>query len=154
MDTHILPFLKVAAVDSEDLNILSAHLQDAIIPLHSMHYNEDTGTFSGLCNRFCWEHDDHYFEGKQLFHRVHSGLTFHGVSEVHHRGFDPHGDERTLNLLTVKTQAGHNGTTHIHLVFSGQSEIRLSVNSIKCLLGDLHHPWPTEKKPSHKASED
>lgn len=149
MDTHSLPLLKIAAVDQEDLSIVSAHVQDALIPLHSMYFNEHEGTFSGLCNRFCWEHENHHFEGEPLFHRVHSGLSFQGVQTVHHRGFDPHKEAKTLNLLTVKAENGTKGNTHIHLIFSGESEIRLNVKAIQCHLGDLHHPWPTQKKPTH-----
>jgi len=149
MDTHSLPQLKIAAADTEDLDILAAHVQDSLIPLHSMHFNKTEGTFSSLCNRFCWEHgDQHFFEDKPLHHRVHSGLTFKGVEEVHHRGFNPKTDTRTLNLLTVKANPHPKGTD-IHLIFSGKSEIRLKTKSIDCRLGDLHHPWPTHKKPEH-----
>ncbi len=144
-----LPRLKIKAEDTEDLHILSAHLQDALVPLHSLHFDPEQQTFSGLCHRFCWEHDGHFFQNKALYHRVHAGLTFRHVRSVHHKGFHRSLEKHPLNLLTI--QSNEKGRyAHVHLIFSGQSEIRLEVASLLCHLGDLHHPWPTHNQPSHE----
>lgn len=149
MDTHALNPLKIMAFDHDDLHILAAHIQDAVIPLHSLLYDPENATFSALCNRFCWEHhDQHFFEEDPLFHRVHSGLCFRHVKSVKHKGFQRHKDSHPLNLLTLHAE-DKGGYANVHLLFSGHSEILLEVDKIHCNLGDLHHPWPTKKKPHH-----
>lgn len=137
--------LRLLAHDDEDLTIMAAHLQDALLPLVSMVYEPKKATFTLLANRFCWEHPPIDHEGAPMFHRVHSGITFKNVDKVHHRGFDRKGKTRILNLLTIHAKrAGA-----IHLVCSQDHEIRLETKNLHCHLGDLHHPWPTRKKPMH-----
>lgn len=123
-------------------------MQDALLPLHSLYFNQEEGTFSALCNRFCWEHDGHFFKGEPLYHRVHSGLCFRHVRAVHHKGFHRSVERHPLNLLSLQAEEKP-GYVNVHLLFSGQSEIRLQAEAIKCHLGDLHYPWPTRHKPNH-----
>lgn len=137
--------LKLLAKDLEDLQIIAAHLQDALMPLSAMSHNPENKTFSILANRHCWEHPPLVHEGKDLYHRVHSGLCFRGVQQVHHRGFHPKGPLRTLNFLTAEASGGDK----VNLIFSGDAHIRLQVDKIHCHLGDLGSPWPTRKRPTH-----
>lgn len=144
MSKEFVP-LRLLAHDEEDLSILAAHLQDALLPLVSMVFEPKNATFTMLANRFCWEHPPIDHEEGPMYHRVHSGICFKNVDKVHHRGFERTGKTRVLNLLTL--QAQKNGA--IHLVCSGDSEIRIETKKLHCHLGDLHHPWPTRKKPTH-----
>lgn len=145
MDTPELKPLKLIAKDLEDLQILAAHLQDAILPLMSMQYDPETKTFRALANRFCWEHGEMEADGKPVYHRVHSGLEIHNVERVLHKGIDLQKNDQHYNLLTMH---GENEGA-IHLVFSGGSEIRLETNDIHLHLGDVQKPWPTPHKPKH-----
>lgn len=145
MDTHKLKPLKLIAKDLEDLQILAAHLQDAILPFMSMQYDPETKTFRALANRFCWEHGEMEHEGEELYHRVHSGLEVHNVDKVLHKGFDFNQHDKDYNLLTIH---GENEGA-IHLVFSGGSEIRLETDDVHLHLGDVQHPWPTRQRPKH-----
>jgi hypothetical protein len=140
----------MSAEDGDDLLILSAHVQDALLPSHSLRFYQEDGIFSGLCHRFCWEHEDKYFfEDAPLSHRVHSGLSFHHVKSVHYRGFTPgHPHYTHLNLLTLQHKQDENDIK-IHLLFSGESEIQLCVEKLLCHVSDLHHPWPATQKPMH-----
>ena len=148
MDTHQLPRLRLYAEDKEDMIVLSAHLQDSLIPMHSMRFVEEEGTFSGLCHRFCWEHEDKYFhEGATLHHRVHTGLAFRHVESVHHKGFSK-GQGGHLSLLSLRALEEDDGLK-IHLIFSGESEIKLNVKKFHCHMGDIHHPWPAVQRPRH-----
>ncbi|MCE3230789.1 MAG: hypothetical protein K0R52_717 [Alphaproteobacteria bacterium] len=144
MSSKFVP-LRLLAHDPEDLTILGAHLQDALLPLVSMVYEPKNATFTLLANRFCWEHPPLDHEGAPLYHRVHAGLCFRNVDKVHHRGFQRKGTSRVLNLLTLQTKKPN----AVHLICSGNHEIRIETKKIHCHLGDLHHPWPTRKKPTH-----
>lgn len=137
--------LRLLAKDTGDLTILATHLQDAVLPLMSMVYEPKNATFTLLANRFCWEHPPIDHEGAPMYHRVHSGLCFRNVSSVHHRGFHRKGNTRILNLLSLHANKGE----AIHLICSGNNEIRINTKKLHCHLGDLHHPWPTRKKPTH-----
>ena len=77
MDTLDLKKLKLIARDLEDLQILAAHLQDALIPYMSMQYDPVAKTFTALVNRFCWEHGEMPHEDGPLYHRAHAGLSIH-----------------------------------------------------------------------------
>ena len=147
METE-LPALKLLAKDIEDLQILVAHLQDALMPITAMTYDRKEGTFVCLANRHCWEHSPRMHEGEPLYHRVHSGICFQHVKAVHHRGVHPKGPLRALSFLTLQQDASADILT-LHLIFSGVSEIRLQVEEIHCRLGDIEQPWPTRKQPKH-----
>lgn len=144
MPTKFAP-LRLLAHDVEDLTIFGAHLQDALLPVMSMVYEPKNATFTLLANRFCWEHPPIDHEGEPMYHRVHSGICFRHVEKVHHRGFHRKGQPRILNLLSFHAQKGE----AIHLVCAGNNEIRIETKTLHCHLGDLHHPWPTRKKPTH-----
>jgi hypothetical protein len=139
--------LKIKVDDVYDLSLLSAYLQDALAPITSMHFDEQTHTFTCLLNRFCWELVDHY-EHHQTYYRVHTGVTFKNVQSVCKRNFHQSHPERTLNLLTFSFSQDENGLS-IRLLFSGDREIDLSVSQTLCLVHDFHVPWPTSKKPVH-----
>lgn len=144
MSVDFVP-LRLLAHDTEDLTILATHLQDALLPLVSMVYEPKNATFTLLANRFCWEYPPVDHEGAPMYHRVHSGLCFRNVEKVHHRGFQRKGHTRILNLLTLHAVKGE----AIHLICSGDNEIRIKTKNLHCHLGDLHHPWPTREKPTH-----
>jgi hypothetical protein len=145
MDSENLKLLKIIAKDLEDLSIMASHIQDSIIPLMSMDYDPKAQMFRATLNRFCWEHGEKEHEGEPLYHRVHSSLEIHRVKKVLHKGIDRKGEHRSHNLLTLLPDEEN----AIHLVFSGGPEIRVEVEGIHLHLGDLHHPWPTRKKPKH-----
>jgi hypothetical protein len=140
--------LKLMAQDLEDLQLIASHLQDALAPLTAMTYNQQKKTFHLLINRFCWEHPEEEQEGKKVYHRVHSGLTFYEVEKAYHRGFVRHGDERALNLLTLHTKIVEDGH-EVHLLCSDHKEIFLKTRVLKCALCDIDEPWPTHTKPTH-----
>lgn len=144
-DTLDLKPLKLIAKDLEDLQIVAAHLQDALLPLMSMTYDPKTKVFRALANRFCWEHGEQNYGDESLYFRTHTGIEIHNVTRVLHKNFSFKGGQRTYNLLTLL----HPDKQSIHLVFSGDSEIRVEIDEMHVLLGDIHHPWPTKKRPTH-----
>jgi len=140
--------LRLLAKDKEEVDILSAQLQDSLLPLTSVHFDKDAKTFTCLVNRFCWEHLDAHPE-EERYYRVHSGFSVSNVLCVHKRNFHQSHPERVLNLLIITVDEPQKGQFNIHLLFSGDKEIRLEVESIHCQLGDVDHPWHTSKRPMH-----
>ncbi|MEI8295652.1 MAG: DUF2948 family protein [Alphaproteobacteria bacterium] len=136
------------AKDVEDLHILVAHMQDALLPITAMDYDRKAATFTFLANRHCWEHPPLMHEGANLYHRVHSGICFHNVKAVQHHGFHPKSPLRTLNFLTILPETVADILT-LRLIFSGINEIHLQVGEIHCRLMDVEQPWPTRNQPMH-----
>lgn len=145
MSTPATP-LKLRAEDSNDLKILSACFQDALLPGSAMEYTPEEGRFTVIANRFMWEQDPITHEGQDLYKRVHAGLHFIHVKDVKHRAIDFKDPTRIHNLLAL--HGDKDG--EIHLLFSNKGQICLHVEKISCHFKDLHEPWYTPLKPNHE----
>jgi len=146
MDQHPeLKPLKLKAFDDEDLLVLASLLQDAIVPLSGMKFDQDKGQFYLIANRFCWECQHHHEKDGSPYHRVQSGAHFEHVKNVQKRGLPEH-PEGMVNLLTIhNTKDGC-----IHLAFSGGGQIKLEVETLHCRLQDLDEPYTTPNHPTHE----
>lgn len=138
--------LKMIAEDQGDLQVIAACLQDALIPLSGIEYDKDKGDFHILANRFCWECDPEICEGNSYYSRVAAGLAFHHVKGVHKKDLQLQDKTEMVNLLTICQE--EEGC--IHLIFSGGSEIKLTVDKISCHLKDVDEPYSTPNKPCHE----
>jgi hypothetical protein len=139
--------LRMMAQDGEDLDVIAACLQDALVPLAGLEFDQQGGHFRLVANRFCWECDsDNQAEGISCHTRVTAGIAFHHVREVQKKGLSLHKGPELINLLTIHT-VGEDGC--IHLVFSGGAEIKLKVDKLDCHLKDMDEPYPTPLKPQH-----
>lgn len=138
--------LRMIAEDEDDLQIIAACLQDALVPLSGMDYDEEMGKFHLVANRFCWECAPEILEGDSFYQRVPTGLAFHHVTEIKKKDLNLQSKSELVNLLTI-----HDGDTNsIHLIFSGGAEIRLTVDKISCHLKDMDEPYHTCNKPCHE----
>lgn len=134
--------LKLRAEDEEDLAVISAILQDALVAVGEMAWLPAEKRFVLVANRFRWEPSS--TRPRQDFQRSMSGLRIDGVNSVQRRGFTPRDSERLLVLLAIRSAPGA-----LYLDFAGGSSIRLAVDRILCHLDDLGEPWPTRWQPRH-----
>ena len=134
--------LKLLARDEEDLAVISAILQDALIPVPEMAYLPDERRFALVANRFRWEAP--VDRPRENFERRLTGLSIGEVTAVRRRGFNPGDPERILVLLAVRRLANA-----LQLDFAGGASIRLETGEILCHLDDLSEPWPTRWQPRH-----
>lgn len=140
-----LPTLKLRAEDPADLQIISACIQDAIFPSTAMEYAREERRFSLIANRFMWEEEPLDHQDQKLYKRVHSGLHFTHVNQVHQRDLNLCDPTKLHNLLMLHGDK----KGEINLLFSDQGEIRLIVDKIYCHFHDLHEPWYTHVMPYH-----
>jgi len=138
--------LKLRAEDAEDVAVLSAILQDALVAVGEMTYLPEERRFVLVANRFRWEPEAG--KPRRDFERTMAGLRIDGVTAVRRRGFNPRDSERFLALLAIRA-AEHS----LYLDFAGGSGIRLDVERILCHLDDLGEPWPTRWRPRHPVDE-
>lgn len=137
--------LRMIAEDKDDLQVIAACLQDALIPLSSMNYDKEKGHFHLVANRFCWECDPETVDDCTYYSRVAAGLLFQDVQNIQRKALDLQHNNELVNLLTIHNE--EEGC--IHLIFSGGSEIKLRVNKVCCHLRDVDEPYPTANKPCH-----
>ncbi len=143
--------IRLRAEDGEDLRIVSACLQDAILPIGDMGFLPDEKRFVMVVNRFRWESADRPRPGPTAdddhlmpFERVHCGVCVEGVSGVRLRGIDVRDRAQILELLSLEMVEGG-----IALHFAGGGCVRLDGAPWRLRLEDMGEPWPTDRKPSH-----
>ena len=137
--------LRMIAEDTDDLHVIAACLQDALVPLSGMDYDKEGENFHLIANRFCWECEPEICDGHSYYARVATGLAFHHVKDVQKKDLELQNRNELVNLLTI-----HNGEDGcIHLIFSGGAEIKLKVDKLCCHLKDVDEPYSTPNRPSH-----
>jgi hypothetical protein len=134
--------LRLSAVDAEDLQVISAAVQDSLVAVRDCAYFKDEQRFVLLLNRFRWEADP-TVEAAQF--RVHSALVFNDVKAVRHQQIPLNEPDRMLELLAVAQEDVHAVT----LRFAAGRAIRLEIGRLACHLGDVGEPWATPWKPAH-----
>ncbi len=144
------PSLKLRAMDSEDISVISAFLQDAVIAVREAKFLPAENRFVFVANRFRWEDSDRnpVAEGTAIYERVHCGVCFENVTAVRQKGLAQERKGQIVSLLSIEA-----GDSFIELHFSAGIDIRLEVGAILCHFQDLDEPWPTQWRPSHPLEE-
>ena len=138
--------LRLAAIDEEDLAVVSAHVQDAVLKVGDMVYLPKERRFAIAMNRFMWEQA----EGRRRnFERRRAALTFDRVTSARVAHIDRGRPDAVLELLAVNFEATDAPTGLVTLVFAGGGAVQLAVEVIEVRLADLGAAWATVAKPSH-----
>lgn len=137
--------LKLIALDAEDLDVISATTQDAIVRTAEMGYAKGDRRFALLMNRFAWEDG----QGGKTGIRKRAALHFDHVTAARCAGFDPAAPEGTLELLTIRFTETESPSGHIDLTFAGGGTVRLEVDVLEARLADLGAAWAAKAKPEH-----
>jgi hypothetical protein len=144
--------LKLRAEDADDLAVISACLQDALVAVHDLAFVPEDQTFLLVANRFRWERTLRPAHGEAGHERTLCGITFGAVAGASYTGFRRSEEDRILCLLAIRAAHDDEGKA-IRLTFSGGAEMRLEVTRILCVAKDLGEPWPTQWQPQHDADE-
>jgi hypothetical protein len=142
--------LRLRAEDADDLAIISACLQDALVPVRDLAYDAEARSFILVANRFRWEASAPKPPDASGFERILCGVVFDEVDGVAYRGFHRNKEDRILSLLTIQSVAGQSFDGAIHLEFATGATIRLSVAALNCRAHDFGEPWPTVWQPGHE----
>jgi hypothetical protein len=140
--------LRLRAEDAEDLAVVSACLQDALVAIRDLAYVPEDRSFLFVANRFRWESRLGPAPGEAGYQRVLCGVSFSEVTAVSYSGFRRSEDGRILALLAIRAEADA-----VRLEFSGGATIRLEVARILCHARDIGEPWPTMWHPHHDLDE-
>jgi hypothetical protein len=139
--------LVLAAADAEDLETISARLQDAVARVKDLIYLPKSRRFAGLFNRFKWES-----AGAHSGARVRAGLRVDGVLSAKASKLRAGNPDAVASLLAIRFQpnGGEDPGGIIELVFSGGGLLRLEVECIDAELADLSGEWSARGRPVHE----
>jgi hypothetical protein len=136
--------LQLAALDEDDLKVVSAMAQDALVLAGDIN-RVGPGAFSLVMNRYAWDAKAARGHGE----RRRSVLHFSRVTSARFAGFDRTDPDTILSLLAVRFEPGEAPSGVISLDFSGTAAIRLGVECIECSLSDMGAAWSAQSRPSH-----
>ena len=141
--------LKLIALDAEDLQVLSAHLQDAVMRVEDMTYLKGERRFAAVANRFDWGSVDAATNAKDEAIRRRSGLRFERVQKAQVSNLNLGAKDAVLSLLAIAFEPQNEPEGIVTLHFSGGAAIRLTVDCIEAELSDLGAAWSTKNIPAH-----
>jgi hypothetical protein len=141
--------LRLLATDPDDLKIISAALQDAVLTLGDISYERAAGRLTVAVNRFRWEAEADRRGGQ----RVRAALQFGAVQAVKSQRLKQGAKPAVVELLTVEFEPGDAPGGVVRLIFAGGGELRVTVECLDAVLADLSEPWATPRRPSHKSAE-
>lgn len=156
--------LKLIALDVEDLAVVSAQLQDAVVRVHDIAFLKGARQFAMIANRFNWLSAISLPDGQEPsqgtevigrpsgpFERRRCAVRFAQVDRVQLQNIDLQDKRRVLSLLAISytPDGDHVPEGSVELIFSGGAAIRLHVECVECELRDLGAAWSTRVKPKH-----
>lgn len=142
--------LKLAAEDAEDLDVISARLQDAVAQVQDLIYLPKKKRFAALFNRFKWE-DAARAKSDAEHLRVRAGLHFDRVLGVKSHNIKMGTPDAVISLLTIRyaPKGADDPAGTIELTFAGGGAIRLDVENIDAELVDVSGDWAARGRPEH-----
>ena len=138
--------LKLVALDRDDVEIISTHLQDSVLKIADIRWRPAESRLVLAVNRFDWEAAQ---ENHPEYRRRRTVLRFDRVLDLKCRNVDPKDGEAVLNLLAVEFAETDAPAGVVTLVFSGGAALRLEVECLEAELADLGPVWATAACPSH-----
>jgi hypothetical protein len=138
--------LKLQALDEEDLAVLSAHVQDAVLKVGDLVYLPKERRFAVGMNRFIWEKAD---GRRRNYERRRTALTFDRVQSVQASHIRRDRPEAVLELLAISFEPVDAPGGLVTLYFAGGGAVRIEVECIEVRLADLGAAWATMAKPVH-----
>lgn len=138
------------AFDAEDLGVISANLQDALVRVGDIAYLPNLKKFALIAARFDWVRAAQKTPGLPSCERCHTGLHFGRVLKVSYRGFH-HGDKALiLNLLSIRFTPADPPAGVVEFIFSAGRAIRLEVECLEAEIRDLGPRWTAKSAPNHR----
>jgi len=141
-----MELLKLVALDRDDLEVVSTHLQDATLSVGDVHWLQSEKRLVIGVARFDWEGS---LGGASQFQRRRTVLRFDRVNAIKCRNVNCKDKQAMLNLLAVEFDETDPPGGVVTLIFSGGAVLRLDVECLECELVDLGPVWTETCCPTH-----
>lgn len=139
--------LYLKARSREDLDVLSALVQDAVFPGNEMQWQRQERRFAILLNRFRWEDQARGRHGPE---RVQAILVIDEVQHVESQGVSRDA-ETVLSVLAMTFRAQADGAGRVEIMLAGDGALGFDVETLEVSLKDVTKPYtaPSGKAPKH-----
>jgi Protein of unknown function (DUF2948) len=141
-----MDFLKLAALDQEDLTVISACMQDAVVKTGEIVFKPKDKRLIVTVNRFAWEKNG---ERLTVPERHRAVLHFDRVLSVQSNGIDRKYPEHVQSILAIQFIEDSAPAGVVEIQLAGGATIRASVECIEAQLSDLGAAWAAKAKPKH-----
>jgi hypothetical protein len=144
--------LRLQAATVEDLQIISALVQDAVTEGSRAAWMPRRRRFTLMLNRSRWEDAERARERGRPFERVQSLLCIDSALRVRANGVDPKDKDAVLSVLAVTFAAGEDGAGTVEVVLAGDGVIAVEVECLDVVLADVTRPYVARAGvPAHPA---
>jgi Protein of unknown function (DUF2948) len=144
--------LKLIALDKDDIEVVSAHVQDAMVKVADIFWQPRAHRFMLALNRFDWMSAVDPKLDKADYRRCRTALRFERVTACKCRNLDQTDKDAQLNLLAVEFSEADAPAGVVSLIFSGGGVIRLDVECLEAELADLGEVATAALCPDHFAA--
>ena len=145
--------LKLVALDKDDIAVVSAHVQDALVKVADIFWRPREHRFVMALNRFDWMAAvDAKPAANANYRRCRTALRFERVLACQCRNFAQSDKDARLNLLAVEFAENDSPAGVVLLTFSGGGVIRLEVECLEAELADLGEVSAAALCPDHFAA--
>ena len=143
--------LRLKALDSDDLAVMSSLTQDAVFPASEMRWDRKARRFALLLNRFRWEDAPNAKIGKRSVERVQAVLSIEDVMSVKSQGVQAGDADTIMSLLSVSFEPSTDGMGRVLMTLSGDGAIAIEVEALEIMLADVTRPYiaPSKYVPQH-----
>ena len=139
--------LKLLATSDDDLRVVAAHLQDAIVSIQDIANLKKNRIFLIQLNRFMWEDVEKGVFRKNK--RIRTVLKFDNVISVSSKNINVTEDKNFLDFLTIESNLLPDKSYEIKLIFSGDAVIKIKTEVIDVTLDDQGYSWESKTQPKH-----
>ncbi|HEY1748853.1 MAG TPA: DUF2948 family protein [Xanthobacteraceae bacterium] len=146
--------LKLVALDRDDIEVVSAHAQDALVKIADILWQPRERRFLMAFDRFDWMNAVEAGGDRGTsadYRRCRTALRFERVKACKCRGVVQANKDATLNLLAVEFAETDAPAGTVLLTFSGGAAIRLEVECLEAELADLGEAYTAVICPDHFA---
>ena len=137
--------LRLLAMDADDLEVMSAALQDAVTRVGDISWEREAGRLTIALNRLRWE------TAEAPDQRVRSAIQFGCVLKVRSRNLRPIAQDAVLQLLAVTFDPGEAPGGAVTFAFADGGDLAVEVECIDAALADVSDPWTAAHKPEHSS---
>lgn len=143
--------LKLLALDAEDLNVISAHAQDAVLSVGDIDFSPSGKRLLIAMNRFVWESPASRRRLFKKHERRRSVLHVEKVRAVRSAGLDRQRPETVLSLLAITFEQDEAGNPAGSLIFdfAGGASLQADVECVEMRFLDIGGAWSATRRPRH-----
>lgn len=133
--------IRLKALDQGDLKVISALLQDAVLPMRETSWQPDVNRFGLLVNRFRWEDKLNADAAKRSYERVQCMIIINNVQGVTSMGIDKSDADQIMSILSVRFDEEADNGGKVTFTLAGDGALTLDVECLELSIQDVTRPY-------------